>query len=57
MDTIVTWLPSGQLARLLFMSLMRVVDFQSALLGLSAIWIANLILIGLTLSQIRRQMK
>jgi len=57
LDTIVTWLPSGQLARLLFMSLMQSVNLQSALLGFSAIWIANFILIGLTLSQIRRQIK
>ena len=57
LDTIVTWLPSGQLAELLFMSLMRVVDLQSVMLGLSAIWIANLILFGLTISQIQRQMK
>ena len=57
LDTIVTWLPGGQLAKLLFMSLMRSVDLQSAVLGLCAIWIANFILIGLTQSQIRRQMK
>jgi hypothetical protein len=57
LDTIVTWLPSGQLASLLFMSLMQSVNLQSAMLGLSSIWIANFILFGLTISQIRRQMK
>jgi hypothetical protein len=57
LDIIVTWLPSGQLAKLLFMSLMRLVDLQSAVLGLSAIWIASFILFGLALRQIQRQMK
>lgn len=57
LDAIVTWLPSGQLACLLLMSLMRSVDHQLALLGLGAIWLANLILFGLSLWQIKHQMK
>jgi ABC-2 type transport system permease protein len=57
LDTIVTWLPSGQIANLLLMSLMKSVDNQSALLGLGAIWIVNIILIGLNFWQIKQQIK
>jgi hypothetical protein len=57
LETIVKWLPSGQLVNLVLMSLMKSVDNQTALLGLGSIWIVNLVLFGLNLWQIRRQMK
>jgi len=57
LENIVNWLPSGQLANLLMMSLMKLVDNQMVLLGLGSIWIVNLILFGLNLWQIREQMK
>lgn len=57
LDGIVTWFPSGQLAKLLLMSLMKTVDYRSALSGLGAIWIVNLLLLSLNLWQINQQMK
>jgi GTP:adenosylcobinamide-phosphate guanylyltransferase len=57
LDTIINWVPSGQLANLFLMSLMKSVDNQMALLGLGSIWVVNLILFGLNLWQIREQMK
>jgi len=57
LENIVNWLPSGQLANLLLMSLIKSVDNQTALLGLGSIWIVNLILFGLNLWQIRKQMR
>lgn len=56
-DAIVNWLPSGQLANLLLMSLMKTVDIRAALLGLGSIWVVNLILFGFNLWQIKAQMK
>lgn len=56
-DLIVNWLPSGQLAHLSLMSLMKSVKLTQALLGLSAIWLGNLILFGLNLWQIRQKMR
>lgn len=57
LETIVKWLPSGQLSNLVLMSLMRSVDNQTALLGLGSIWVVNLILFGQNLWQIRQQME
>jgi len=57
LNTIINWVPSGQLANLLLMSLMKSVDNQNALLGLGSIWIVNLLLFGLNLMQIRNQLK
>ena len=56
-ENILNWLPSGQLANLLMMSLMKSVDNQTALLGLGSIWVVNLILFVLNLWQIRKQIK
>jgi ABC-2 type transport system permease protein len=53
----INWLPSGQLASLLMMSLMKTVDLPAALLGLGSIWAANFLLFGATLWQIKQQMK
>jgi len=55
LDAFVNWMPSGQLANLLQMSLMKSVDTQAALLGLGSIWIFNIIFLGLNLWQIRQQ--
>jgi len=57
LDTIINWVPSGQLANLFLMSLMKSVEKQAALLGLASIWAVNLILFGLNLRQIKRQLK
>jgi hypothetical protein len=57
LDTIINWAPSGQLANLFLMSLMKSVEKQTAFLGLGSILVVNLILFGLTLWQIKRQMK
>lgn len=57
LDTIINWVPSGQLANLLMMSLMQSVDNQTALLGLGSIWVVSLILFGLTLRQIKEHIK
>jgi ABC-2 type transport system permease protein len=54
LDLIVNWLPSGQLANLLLMSLMKSVEKTSVLLGMGAIWAANLIVFGLNLWKIRQ---
>lgn len=56
-DSIVNWLPSGQLSDLLMMSLMKSVNVQSALLGLGIIWFVNLILIFLNLWLIKLHSK
>jgi len=56
-ELIVNWLPSGQLAHLLLMSLMKSVDVNQALLGLGAVWLGNLVLFGLNLWQIQQKMK
>jgi len=55
LEDIMYWLPSGQMANLLLMSLMKSVDYQTALLGLGTIWIFNLILFGLNLWQIKEK--
>ncbi len=57
LEAVVNWLPSGQLANLLQMSLMKSVDNRTALLGLGSIWIFNIIFFGLNLWQIRKQTK
>lgn len=57
LEDIMYWLPSGQMANLLLMSLMQSVENQTVILGLGAMCIVNLILFGLTLWQIKRQMK
>ena len=54
-ETIMYWLPSGQMANLILMSLMESVENQTALLGLGAIWIVNLILFALNLWQIKEK--
>ncbi len=56
-DAVMNWLPSGQLANLLLMCLMKTVDQQAALLGLGSIWVVNLILFGFNLWQIKAQIK
>ena len=55
-EMIVDWLPSGQLAQLSLMSLMKSVEVSQVLSGLSAIWLGILILIALNLWQIRKRM-
>ncbi|MCB2213773.1 ABC transporter permease [bacterium] len=55
-DNILTWLPGGRLAALLQMSLMKTVNWPSAGFGLGAIWLVNLILLGLILFRLRREM-
>jgi ABC-type multidrug transport system permease subunit len=57
LEAVVNWLPSGQLANLLQMSLMKSVDNRTAFLGLGSIWIFNIIFFGLNLWQIRKQTK
>jgi ABC-type Na+ efflux pump permease subunit len=56
-DAIVNWLPSGQLAVLLQMSLMKSVDTQAALLGLGSIWIFNILFFSLNRWQINSHTK
>jgi ABC-2 type transport system permease protein len=53
---ILKWLPSGQLAALLQMSLMEMIDWPAVLSGLGIIWLSNLILMGLILLRLRREM-
>lgn len=57
LEDIMYWLPSGQMANLLLMSLMQSVENQTALLGLGAIWVFNLILFGLNLWQIKEKIR
>jgi len=54
---VMNFLPSGQMANLLLMSLMKSVDTQTALQGLGSIWIVNLVLFIFTVWQIKAQMK
>jgi hypothetical protein len=55
-ELIFTWLPGGRLAALLQMSLMETVNWSAAGLGLGAICLVNLILLGLILLRLRREM-
>lgn len=57
LEAVVNWSPSGQLANLLLMSLMKTVDSHAALLGLGTIWIVNIILLSINLWQINQQIK
>lgn len=55
LDLLVNWLPSGQLADLLLMSLMKSFEIKPVLLGLGSIWAANFILFGINLWKIKQE--
>jgi ABC-2 type transport system permease protein len=57
LESIIHWLPSGQLANLVQMSLMKAVDLPTAFAGLGILWASNGLLLGLIGLQIRQQMK
>lgn len=57
LDTIIHWLPSGQLANLILMSLMKTIDMPMVYAGLGILWLCNGLLLGLILWQIKRQMR
>ena len=55
LEALVTWLPSGQLAVLLQMSLMKTVDQRAVLLGLGSIWVFSIIFFGLNLWLLKKK--
>jgi ABC-2 type transport system permease protein len=54
---ILKWLPTGQLAALLQMSLMEMINWPTVVTSLGVIWLSNLILAGFILLRLRREMK
>ncbi|MFN2303736.1 MAG: ABC transporter permease [Anaerolineales bacterium] len=57
LETILNWLPSGQMADLTLMSLMKTVNLNAAMIGLATLWVSIGLLIGLIAWQIRKEMR
>ena len=53
---IMKWLPSGELAALLQMSMMETINWAAAGTSLGVIWASNIILVVFVLLRLRREM-